>query len=720
MSRVRFQEEIKKEIKVSNNSAEDKTKRSENVTTMVSLQQQETHVGMNDKKDAKSNTHSVKITESKNENINRQIISKEIIEILEKFSIEMNVKAPSINSAAKSLFTKIHNFSQLDEKEQPKQIDSVRKLFLDVYNNKELPDAFIMDIDFKKLIYNILIKLAERFPINSMDSETGLPLDPILYTPIEKNNQFYTMTGQVFSVNTVIDYNRGRMARNSLEEKPLQKFLINPLTNLSFLPMDMENLIIIAAKKEKILDFLIDQPTDSKESHAELSQQYSLKDLASLANQTNLKRTVNFTSLLDYTQEEAIACIILCARNNEQKTCNFILDTRIASSKSSFSPEMALGSLGTNLEITPSSALQFICLLAIFNEPKTLRELANICFAGKIDIIHKYKGGVTAIHMAAQYGSMEAMEVLLDPQYKVDINIRNACGATAVNVAANHKKNHIVKMLAEKKANLMIPDYLGQAPIHHAAENNNTNLMELLLVQGVQINQKSTKLEKTAAHYAAESNSKEVTELLLDKKADFTLLSREGMTPVQYAAYHGSIDVMRVLLQHKDNVFPDQPQEGQSSHFTASIAAEKGYVQILELLAKSNIDLSKPRVNSGETPLHRAVFNGHYEATKFLIENYLTNQKDIFIKHTLGQSPFLFACGLKHWNIAKLFLNKVAEDKMSQEDKILIEGFREELGLTEIASTSNSQLLTTQSLFSQNSTSVNSQTIENKRRNSFS
>ena len=196
--------------------------------------------------------------------------------------------------------------------------------------------------------------------------------------------------------------------------------------------------------------------------------------------------------------------------------------------------------------------------------------------------------------------------------------------------------------------------------------------------------------------------------MLLDANADFNILSDEGLLPIHYAAFHGSTDVMRVLLQRKDKTLPDQSIEGQTSHTVATVAAEKGHVNILELLAEAKVDLAKPRTDDGTTPLHRAVLNDHQEAVKFLIENYLTNQANIFVKHDGGQSPFLFACATKRWDIAKLFLNRVRDEEIPQEDKALMNRFREELGLPAPA-ISNGELLTRFGSFSANSSTPQNQ-----------
>src|SRR6185437_8786165 len=179
-------------------------------------------------------------------------------------------------------------------------------------NYGELPIDFVMDIDFKKLLCNILITLGEQFPINKIDSDTSFPLDPITWLPIDESDRFVTLTGQTFSIDNIIKYNKDRLHRDdSLGENDQEKYLLNPLTNQPFSPIDAERLIVTAGKKKKDIGFIIDQPSDPKMGPAEFSQAWSLKDVASMAKGESKTCVVDVTKGLKYTPGNALVCMHL-------------------------------------------------------------------------------------------------------------------------------------------------------------------------------------------------------------------------------------------------------------------------------------------------------------------------------------------------------------------------------------------------------------------------
>jgi len=612
---------------------------------------------------------------------NRAVIQKKNVDTLEKFSSEHIESKHIIHKVANTLLDSLKTFDQLEEKEQSIKAHKVRNLFLDTYLDQSLPVVFVEHIDFKKLIYNMLTELAEAFPINDIDPDTQLPIDPISTLPITKSDAFYTVTGHAFNINTLIDYNQIRANRyNDNLDETNGKFLLNPFTNQPFLPMDMERLIVIAVNKQINLDFLIDEPIGSQNGPAELSKRLSLKDIASIVKGDAIDQNINIATEFIYTLTDVIAFMVICDKNNEEVPLEQINNDH------QLLFELWKES-NINYPITKSAANAFVFCLITHNKYKTLRELIEqqIELGLGFDLNHQFKG-IAAIHAAAEHGATKSMEVLLNPKYNVDINLRNAAGGTTARMAASNNNTAIVKMLADKGANLMIPGYDGAAPIHFAAENNNTELMELLFAHHVNLNQIGTILNinnlagKTAAHHAAEENSLQTMAMLLKAGADFNIINSAGFSPFHSAAFYGSLEVMQLLLQHKDRIISNETLQNPIP--IACLPAQQGHVKILELLAESKIALDLPKKN-GITPLYLAVFNNHYAAADFLIKHYLENHTNIFVKHADGQSPFLFACAKQNWDIAKLFLNRIPFGDIPADDKELMGTFHKELGLSE-------------------------------------
>jgi len=654
----------------------------------------------------------------------RKKIPQEMVSILSQFSLEPTTeKNMAICIAAKSLLKDIQEFNTLDEKEQSKKIVALRTSLLSFYDTTDLPIVYVADLDFKKLVCNILISLSEQFPINKAD-----------LIKIDKNDQFYSIFGQLFSLQNIIDYNKKRPPIDSLGENLEGKFLLDPITKKPFSAIDSERLILLTSLRRKDIDFLIDQPSYNKSGPAQLSHYNTLKDIAlslqgkTIINNTvfldkfkkkknerfiipthlsryhdpihslfSLEKTINkMISLGDeiiFTDKELLFFMALLKKNNELRTYKNL--------SSIFTEPYELEMKSTPI-LSQNAANAFICLLSLNNEPKTLKEIADFMIISGYDLNHQFTGGHAAIHLAAQNGSADAMMILLDPKYNINLNLRDSTGETPLNTAARNQHVEIVEMLAKKDANVMIPRFDGIAPIHIAAEHDDAGLLTLLLEYKANIEQKADSLsyQRTAAHIAAKENSKNVTKILLEKGAAFDQTDAQGHMPFHLAAYK-STEVMELLLQHTDKFNINHVLDNPRFPCTAASIAAENNVTILKLLVEAKADPMIRRSDDGTLPLHRAAyahpmiqrsdnsmfifhgpaFKGNYAATAFLIDYHKKNQQKIFIPSKYGQSPFVFACAYGNWEIAKLLLKNKNDEPLSIEDQEVMDKFHDKLDL---------------------------------------
>lgn len=650
----------------------------------------------------------------------RKNISQDTVRILSQFTTEKN---QPICIAAKALLKDIQEFNTLDEKEQSKKIVALRTSLLSLYDNTDLPIVYVADVDFKKLVCNILISLSEQFPINKAD-----------LSKIDKNDQFYSIFGRLFSLQTIIDYNKKRAPIKSLGENSKGKFLLDPITKQPFSAIDSERLILLANLRRKDIDFLIDQPSYNKSGPAQLSHYNTLKDIALalqgktiinnicffdkfkkkknesflipkhlsrhrdllhylLSSGKTIKNMISLGDEINVTDKELLFFMALLKKNNELRTYENL---------SSILTEPYELKMQSTPVLSQNAANTFICLLALNNEPKTLKEMADFMILSGYDLNHQFTGGHAAIHLAAQNGSSEAMEVLLDPKYSIDVNLRDSTGDTPLNTAARNQHVGIVEMLAKKGANVMIPRFDGMAPIHCAAEHDAAKLMTLLLEYKANIEQKadSVSCQRTAAHIAAKENSKNVTKILLERGAAFDKTDVQGHMPFHLAAYK-STEVMELLLQHTDKFNINQVLDNPRCPCTAAFIAAEYNVTILKLLVEAKADPMIRRSDDGTLPLHRAAyadpmiqrsdnnmfifndpaFKGNYAATAFLIDYHKKNQQKIFTPSKYGQSPFVFACAYSNWEIAKLLLKNKNDEPLSMEDQEVMNKFHDKLDL---------------------------------------
>jgi len=129
------------------------------------------------------------------------------------------------------------------------------------------------------------------------------------------------------------------------------------------------------------------------------------------------------------------------------------------------------------------------------------------------------------IHIAAKAGNLEKVKALLNANPDL-VNSKDTASYTEFS-------------------------YKGQTPLHWAAYENHTNVVELLLVSKADVNARDS-FNKTPLFYAA--SDPDVVKLLLANKADVNAKDNSGRTPLHEAAIHGHKDVAELLLAYKADV----------------------------------------------------------------------------------------------------------------------------------------------------------------------
>ena len=120
----------------------------------------------------------------------------------------------------------------------------------------------------------------------------------------------------------------------------------------------------------------------------------------------------------------------------------------------------------------------------------------------------------------------------------------------------------------------------GDTALHYAAVDGNTEIANILVANGADINMKDND-GNTALHRAVLMDYKEMVKLLIAAGADINAQCNYGWTPLQIAATYGPESVARVLLENG-----------------------------------AKVDLPN---SFGETPLHNAVFEGDLNIAQLLL-----------------------------------------------------------------------------------------------------
>jgi ankyrin repeat protein len=104
-----------------------------------------------------------------------------------------------------------------------------------------------------------------------------------------------------------------------------------------------------------------------------------------------------------------------------------------------------------------------------------------------------------------------------------------------------------VRSLIEAGADLEARDFVGQTPLHRAAENGRTEAAKALIGAGADLEAKDTD-GWTPLHRATAWGRTEIAKALIGAGADLEAKDRDGQTPLHYAAAWGSTEAAKALI----------------------------------------------------------------------------------------------------------------------------------------------------------------------------
>ena len=134
--------------------------------------------------------------------------------------------------------------------------------------------------------------------------------------------------------------------------------------------------------------------------------------------------------------------------------------------------------------------------------------------------VHSFSGdGWTPLHLAAAFGTPEAVDVLLQHGAQVDVVSKNPQRNQALHAAlALGRNRESVKLLLAHGADPNATQVGGFTPLFSAATANRRDLVDLLIESGAQAHHRSD-LGKTAAEFARERGHTELAEWLESQPA---------------------------------------------------------------------------------------------------------------------------------------------------------------------------------------------------------
>ena len=273
----------------------------------------------------------------------------------------------------------------------------------------------------------------------------------------------------------------------------------------------------------------------------------------------------------------------------------------------------------------------------------------------------------TALHLAAGEGNKEAVQVLLDVDFKdmnitkeafinmerddkktalllaaemgnfevigqlicngADIHSRSKDRKSALHLAVLSGNENSVRLLLERGISVDMTDEDGRMPLHDAVENGRSNIVEILLSSNAPIGHRDYQ-GYTPFLLAARNNNYSLVETLLQRGADALDQDLDLKTGLHYAVENNNYALSLMLVDNLKALIRIRDEEGQTP---LHCAAELGFSKILKLLTGITMQVNDIN-NAGETALHLASRKGNVECVKLLSKDPKTlsicNQDD--------------------------------------------------------------------------------------------
>ncbi|CAB0045217.1 unnamed protein product [Trichogramma brassicae] len=256
----------------------------------------------------------------------------------------------------------------------------------------------------------------------------------------------------------------------------------------------------------------------------------------------------------------------------------------------------------------------------------------------KVQIDLQDENGNTALHAAVDHKHQRLMKLLL--RRGADTNIANAKGETFLHVLCwQHIDNDISELLFEiadeKNRPVLIDaqDEKGNAPLHLALEGGSKVTAELLLKRGADLDLKNND-GSTALHVICKRamywedglpewffkiNQNLLRTIRVDARDNF------GKTPLELALSDGNETLVRLLLKNGADVNLANCDGSVPLHLAS--AKEGDYKNLLEVIfelgkEKNQLVQVDARDKKGRTPLHRALTSEcKIESVRLLLDN---------------------------------------------------------------------------------------------------
>lgn len=293
---------------------------------------------------------------------------------------------------------------------------------------------------------------------------------------------------------------------------------------------------------------------------------------------------------------------------------------------------MLVGSLATIISMAPKEDLpekDYVIGLMIESACHGYLDNMEFLLDKGLDIDLKLKKSNTALHYAVGEDNLESVKFLLN--HGANVNVKGQKEATPSLIAASKGCIKVLKVLLDAgAANIHARDATGKSFLHHAVIGVNLTkdikprqqVIKLLLEKGLEVNDKDQS-GQTPLHFAVFRESFELVEFLLKNGAGVDEVTNvKKARPIFLAVSHKCKEIVKLLLASGANISHQDNNGNNVLHRAVLLSTDNE--EMVRILLDSGAD-TNTRNNEGYSPLHLAI----KMESKKIVEILLNSGADI-------------------------------------------------------------------------------------------
>lgn len=367
----------------------------------------------------------------------------------------------------------------------------------------------------------------------------------------------------------------------------------------------------------------------------------ALKKCSEIGCDLNKKTTKGFTPLsyaAIYNQADIIRILIneLHVDKNQKNTQGDSVLINAISNLQEEIVKMLVSEFGLNIN-EPCHAGLMPMHYAVLTDNESMIKLVHQLGADKESLDNTRR---TPLHQAAYANKKTAIRVLLK-DLKVNINPKDGEGGLPIHLAAMKGRTDVVDMLMAEGGNIEVKNTNGFTPMHYAALGNQSVMLQHLASKCHANTESLDNLQRTPLYQAAGTTKiNAVRTLINDLKVNKNPKDVSGCSPLHICVIEQQKEMIELLVKEfKADIEEQDNEKNTLMHYAANGGNEEMVTCLNKLGAK--ID---PLNRENKTPLHLAV------ATRKIAcaEKLLALKADIHAKDKDGHTPMHFAAINNH------------------------------------------------------------------------